>query len=240
MTIKVFNFHGAQGGGAGDLLAADLDPLVTLGTATGGTDTTAVDDTQTWADNAYAGRALVLDRDGTRSRHAVIANGADSFVFAPALGTATEASALIGSGEDDEGQIAVTLVEKGAEGNDWVMQLIAGTTDTGLDSATADVEAKTITVVIDSDGNGDPRPLMAGSLQAILEAHVPGHVMGALDFVAGALPLGTEADPVVVSFSGGADAPSVTAGDRYWLIDQSAVAAHEATYDHQSLLLEGS
>ena len=44
----------------------------------------------------------------------------------------------------------------------------------------------------------------------------------------------------MVSFTGEADAPSVTAGDRYWLIDRSAVAAHEATYDHQFLLLEGN
>lgn len=225
--IKVVSFHGAQGGLEGRL-AADLAPIITLGTATGGTDSTLIDDAQSWTEHQWEGHRLVIERDGVQTRHTVI-NSADAAVsFGPSLGDVVEATATIGAGAEGEGQIVVTLVGKGAGGNDWTLHLIAGTGDTGEDSATVDVEAQVITVVVDSDNDSNPRALMAGSLGAILHSQVPEQITSALEFTAGTLPLGTEAEPVIITFSGGADAPSVHAGDRYWLIRPALTAGELA------------
>lgn len=236
--IKVVSFHGSQGGIDGRL-AEDLAPIVILGTATGGSHHTLVDDTERWLDNQWELSSLVLERDGVQTRHIVLGNVESVLGFSPSLGEAVEATATIGSGEDGEGQIAVTLVDKGADGNAWTLHLIGGTGDTGMDSATADVETKTITVVIDSDGNGDPRPLMAGSLGGILQADIPGHITAALDFTAGTLPIGTVAELSVITFAGGADAPQVQPGDRYWVIRHALNAGELAALPEADALTGG-
>ena len=195
-------------------------PFVAAGIATSGASATLSDDTQTWTDQQWAGSALVIERDGVQTRHVVQGNIADTLGFQPALGSAVEATATIGSGVDPQGQITVTLVGKGADGNQWLLLLIAGETDTGEDTATVDVEGQAITVIIDSSGAGEPRTLMAGNLAGIFASDVPEHISAPeADFTAGVIPLGTVAEPLVITFSGGADAPAVQAGERYWILN---------------------
>lgn len=197
-------------------------PFILAGTATDGTPSTLIDDTQAWSEHQWEGHRVVIDRDGTQTRHTIIGNTSDTIGLSPPLGTDTEATATIGSGENPEGQIEVTLIGKGADGDNWTLLLIAGEGSTGEDTATADVETKTITLVVDSDGGGNPRPLLAGNLAGILAADVPTHLSAPDDgFTAGTLPLGTIAEPLVVTFSGGVDAETIAEGDQYWLLTEA-------------------
>jgi len=190
----------------------DLEPIATSGTATGGTADTLVDGTQDWEPMSLTRCLLVLRRDGAVSRHTVQGNINDTLGFIPALSPAIEATTVVGSGEAPEGQITLRLVDKGADGNDWELHLEAGDTDTGNIICGADVENKVITVTIDTDGNGDPQVLMAGSLETAISESILQHLESVGEFTAGTIPY-----PGVYEFSGGVDADAVSAGDEYWL-----------------------
>jgi len=192
----------------------DLEPLAVSGTATGGAADTLVDETQDWTGDEV-GWLLLLRRDGVVSGHTVLGNINDTLGFTPALSPAIEATTVVGSGESPEGQITLRLVDKGADGNDWELHLEAGDTDTGNIICGADVENKIITVTVDTDGNGDPQVLMAGSLETAISESISQHLTSVGEFTAGTIPY-----PGVHEFSGGVDADAVSAGDEYWLVHQ--------------------
>jgi hypothetical protein len=200
-------------------------PFIVTGTATDGGTDHLIDDTQDWSIEQWTGRLLGLERDGVVTRHTILGNVESVLGFAPPLGASVEATATIGSGEGPpgEGQITVTLVEKGADGDNWVLHLIseaAGVAGTMTNVVGADVQNKIISVFIDTNGLGEQQQLWAGSLAELFSQNIPSHISAPNEgFISGTMPLGTVAEPVVVTFAGGVDGPRVGAGDRYWVLD---------------------
>jgi hypothetical protein len=219
---------GAATAEQGELAASALqpgdadNPFVLAGVATDGSGYTLTDTSQDWATEQWTGHFLVLEHDGAQTRHTVLGSEGDTLGFAPPIGIDTEATATIGSGVDPEGQITVTLVGKGADGNNWELHLIseaAGVLGSMTNVFGADVENKIITVFIDTNGLGEQQQLYAGNLALMFSQNLPSHISAPSEgFTSGRVPLGTEAEPVVITFSGGIDAESVEAGDRYWLL----------------------
>jgi hypothetical protein len=202
-------------------IKADLgSPLMLMSNATGGDSVALFDTNQNWTPEQWTNHTLWIEKLGELSKRKILGNSETVVGFTPPLGISTEATALIGAGTGPEGQIQVSLVDKGADGDNWKLHLIseeAGVSGSMTNVIGADVENKIITIFIDTNGLGEQQQLWAGSVQALLADHIPGHLTASNDFIAGYIALGTSETPIIYSFSGGIDGQSVQTGDRYWI-----------------------
>lgn len=129
---------------------------------------------------------------------------ADKTLMADGAGGALPASATAGTGSSPVGQVKVSLIGKGAAGNDWELHLIAATDNTGLDTIAADFGAKTITITRDTAAGGAARDLTAAKVASLINDNLNDHAVATV-LVAGNILVGT-GSAIVVEFSGGADA----------------------------------
>lgn len=134
---------------------------------------------------------------------------------------ASPAQVTIGSGVGTEGQVDIAVIAAGAAGNAYSLSIVNGDTDTATDSI-ALVE-DVLTVTVDSDAQGDPRELAAGTLATLIN-----ETAGVMDlfsadgigFAPGTIPVTAEPVP----FAGGDDGEYVSPGDAYAVLSLSITA----------------
>ncbi len=184
------------------------------GIATGGTETTIVDNTKDFDMSALANRVAKVTIGGIEYYRAITACAGDTITIAT-IQDAAGAIAMVGSGEDAEGKVSIHCKGDliGGVGNDYSVQIVQGTATTGDDVVTIDEENKILLITVNLDGSSNPRTLAAGGLQTLLantvdiadKFEIPG------GFTAGNLPIGGDAIP----FVGGVDAIAVPVGAPY-------------------------
>jgi hypothetical protein len=192
-----------------------LDIVIIRGTATDGLNGFLEDTTKTWIEDAFIGKTIKITIGETDYYPVITTNTANKVYFNP-IQPPTNAVAVLGSGEEGEGQIEMTLIGDlfGEVGNDYSIEVVNGNTDTGTDSIALDSVNKVFTITVDTDGSGNPRDLMAGNIAgaitanpevaAVLQSQEP-------DFTPGNIPVTVEPVP----FTGGDDGTPVSAGDVY-------------------------
>lgn len=184
------------------------------GTATDGMNGFLEDITKTWSENEFVGKELMLEIVDVIYPVTITSNTATKLYFDPIM-PPTSATVTLGSGEGSEGQVEISLIGdlSGDVGNGYSVEVVAGTGNTGMDYVTLDEETKVFTILVDSNGQGEPRTLMAGSISVAITEHstLSGVISTNEDFVAGNIPF-TES-PIL--FTGGDDGIRVSEGDTY-------------------------
>jgi hypothetical protein len=137
---------------------------------------------------------------------------ANETMMADGAGGAVQAVATAGTGISPVGQVRIRLIGKDVGGNDWTLRLIGGTGNTGLDTVAADFGAKTITITRDTAVGGATRDLTAAKVASLINDNLNDHATATV-LAAGNILVGTAGSPIVVNFSGGANA---TAGVSSW------------------------
>ena len=199
--------------------------LVLSGEATGGTNESVVDSTQTWTVDKFKDKNINLKTSVGDFERVVLSNTATE-IFFTTIDTNTDAEVIIGSGVNPEGQVTINAIGliSGEAGNDWEIHLEADDQDTATDYVDVDTVNKIIKITVDTDGVGNPRNLMAGNLQTLINIDVTASQYFYVEdgFTAGNLPYGAKGTPDIHSFSGGIDGDSIIAGDEYFVIISSA------------------
>ena len=134
---------------------------------------------------------------------------------------ASPAQVTVGSGEGTEGKVDIAVIATGTAGNAYSLSIVNGDTDTATDSVA--LEGTVLTVTVDSDAQGDPRDLAAGTLATLIN-----ETAGVLDifsadgvgFAPGTIPVTAEPVP----FTGGDDGEYVSPGDAYAVLSLSITA----------------
>ncbi|MBU7006305.1 hypothetical protein [Phosphitispora fastidiosa] len=198
-----------QGGGAGSL-PAEVSTI--RGTATDGTETMVIDSTKDFEADVLIGKVVKITIDGVDYFRRITGSVANSFIF-PAILDPVAASAVIGSGQDAEGQVTIRCQGDldGEAGNAYSVEIVQGVDTTG--DTIASLEGTVLTITVNLDGLGDPRLLAAGDMQNLIANTVGVSDKFIVDavFVAGNIPIGGAAIP----FTLGADGISVVAGTQY-------------------------
>jgi hypothetical protein len=192
-----------------------LDLVIIRGAATDGLNGFLEDTNKTWIPDAYIGKTIKITI-GETDYYPVITTNSANKVYFNAFDPPTNAVATLGSGEEGEGQIEMTLIGDliGEAGNDYSIEVVNGNTNTGTDTIALDGVNKLFTITVDTDGSGNPRDLMAGNIAGAITANA--EVAAVLqsqepDFTAGNIPVTIEPIP----FAGGDDGTPVGVGDIY-------------------------
>jgi hypothetical protein len=191
-----------------------LQTNVIRGTATDGMNGFLEDTTKEWTENEHSGRTIQIEINDTYFYPTITSNTSNKVYFNP-IQPPTNATVTLGSGIESEGQIELTLIDTlyGNAGNDYSIEIVNGNTDTGMDYITLNSESKLFTIIVDTNGLGEIRPLMAGNIAGAIRDNpeVAAVMTAQLDFTAGNIPLTVEP----VEFSGGDDGVKISAGDKY-------------------------
>lgn len=184
------------------------------GTATGGTETTIVDNTKDFDISALANKVARVTIDGIEYYRGVVDCAGDTITIAT-IRDAFGAIAIVGSGEEAEGRVSVHCKGDliGTIGDEYSIQIVQGTATTGGDVVTLDAENKMLLITVNLTASEEPRTLAAGTLQTLLSSTAGiSDKFEILDgFIAGNLPIGGDAIP----FVGGIDAIAIPVGAPY-------------------------
>lgn len=187
-----------------------------IGSASGGTSTTLVDNTKNFGIDAFMGYTMRITINSVDYYRHIISTSGNTVTFAT-LGDDVEATLTLGNGEETEGQAIIHCKGDtiGEVGNYYTLKIVDGITETGMDYINLDVDNKLITITVDNNGIGEPRQLMAGTVQTLID-NTDGikdlFEVGVDSFTAGEIPF---TDGEILSFEGGTDANLVTNGTAY-------------------------
>lgn len=187
-----------------------------VGIASSGTSTTLVDTTKDFGIDAFMGYTMRITIDNVDYYRHILGTLGDTITFAT-LGDDIEATLTLGSGEAPEGQVIIRCKGDaiGEIGNDYTLKIVAGLTETGMNYIDLDTDNKLITITVDNNENAEPRQLMAGDVQTLID-NTDGikdlFEVGLGSFTAGEIPF---TDGEVLDFAGGADAIIATNGTSY-------------------------
>lgn len=185
-------------------------PELIIGLATGGTNGTLVDSTKDFGVGSLNGQFIKIVKEGMEYIRAITDTAGSTISFSD-LQSSTNATVTLGTGQEPEGQIEITVIAAGADGNKYSIELVQGDTDTGTDFIS--MEGNVITITCDTNGSSEPRELMAGNIETLInDTEVINGIFSADEmFTAGEIPMTLEA----VQFAGGDDGVYVEADDAY-------------------------
>jgi hypothetical protein len=131
------------------------------------------DTSKNWTEDQWAGYPATLKTSHGEYNITVLGNIANRFGFDPPVDTGVVASVTI----DDTVETGILYVECvgeliGEAGNGVQIVLARDTQDTGMDYVTWDAEAGTLTITIDSNGLGEPRDIMTGNVESLINNDV--------------------------------------------------------------------
>lgn len=203
--------------------AIDARVVSIRGTATEVNEVGLTDDTKDFDADLLNDKIIVVKHDGVNYYRKITDTADSDLSFAALIPEEAEVPAVPAKatlGAAPGGIIDIECVEGGIAGNDYSVQVVAGSGESSsLDASFAD---DLLTITSATDSNGDPVAVMAGSIGALLTG-IP--AIAALfeaseQFTAGEIAVMAES----VAFSGGIDTvpavPAVVAdvGDEYEII----------------------
>lgn len=151
------------------------------------------DESKNWTENEWLNYTAFLKTSHGDYEVTISSNAPDGFVFTPPVGSATLATVTI----DDTVESGVLTVDcigllAGSAGNDVDIVLELATNDTGMDYIAWDEIARTLTITVDSAGNGTPRLIATGTIETLINEDATASPLFSATMVAsGELTVGT-------------------------------------------------
>lgn len=203
-----------------EVAIADSNSLTAVVGVSDGNETTntITDSTKNLDNDSLATRLIKFTVDSVEYIREILSCTGSTFTFNHTV-AASNAMKVIGPGaEGFDGVVMITCKGSlaGAAGNDVTLVMMAGNTDTGLDTVSFNAETKVLTVVCDSTVLGEPRELMAGTLVTLINEDV---TVGALfeandSFTPGIMAL----SETPITFQDGSDGVIIPTGTGYVII----------------------
>ena len=119
-----------------------IDTLL-KGTATGGTDTTLVDDTKNFEVDVFNDNMIKIVVDGVEYYRTITDTTSDTITFAT-IGAPVAGTAILGTHE--AGEVTILTVEKSADVNDYTVEVVEGTVENENMSASFADNVLTVTL----------------------------------------------------------------------------------------------
>lgn len=151
-----------------------LASLSESGTVSQGSYNFMSDMTKTWEMGQWEGYKALLITDHGNYEVSITFSGISGIGFEPPVGAVVSDSSVTIDDTVESGVLTVVGAGEleGASGNDAAITISQGSGDTGMDTVTWDSNTRILSVVIDSDGAGNPRPIMAGDIEYLINEQV--------------------------------------------------------------------
>ncbi len=162
-----------------------------IGTATGGTTTTLIDETKDIETGSLVGKVIKMTIGGVDYIRTITENVGNEIKFLDTFPGAG-AIATLGSGKDAEGQVKISVAE--GTGGDYTVQFVPGTGVSSAAVANFDTSSGLLTIVSPTDIDGKPVGILPGNLQGIIDANEDAKGIFTVDMIVEGVPLPTSTE----------------------------------------------
>ena len=194
----------------------NVNNILIIGTTTDDGDVdTLIDSTKDFGTNSLLLKVIKININNIDYYRIIDSSVVDTISLNEPIKSDINASTIIGSGEEAEGQFIISCIGelKGEIGNEYSIQVVQGVETTGDNIVTFDNETKILTITVNLTSGGDPRIIGAGTVQTLIndDPSFSDKFIVANDFIAGNIPMMVEPQ----SFIGGEDGIIIPSGCSY-------------------------